>query len=315
MERAETTNEGQSAGVMAGAQTLRASKPRSSFRRRVLVLLLVAAALLTFVPAPPLPQFVEGFSTTATARPRASSSLFVSKNKPSRPIDTVDLAEAIPVVSETSPSSTKEDSVLVHEDSADEIELAATRKYTGNMMMVMEDSSSDSSNDDREKFVVLGLLWSIAAISALDRVAMSVALLPMSTELDLSNTLKGSISSLFSVGYGIGILPAGFILSTLSPRQVMAFGITVWSLATIATPASAELITAEIVLPLFLVRAFVGAGESFVIPTIQRLLAVWTKADQKSLGEYMVLVASCFLPSQPHQFDRPYSSFVPFSPL
>jgi len=266
---------------MAGAQNLRASEPRSSFRRRV-VLLLVAAALLTLMSAAPLPRFVEGFSTTA--RPRASSSLFVSKNKPSRPIDTVDLAEAIPVVSETSPSTTKEDSVRVHEDSADEIELTATGEYTGNMMMVIEDSSLDSSNDASEKFVVLGLLWTIAAISALDRVAMSVALLPMSTELDLSNTLKGSISSLFSVGYGIGILPAGFILSTLSPRQVMAFGITVWSLATIATPASAELITAEIVLPLFLVRAFVGAGESFVIPTIQRLLAVWTKADQKSLG-------------------------------
>jgi len=282
MERAETTNEGQSAGAMAGAENLRASEPRSSFRRRVF-LLLVAAALLTLMSAAPLPRFVEGFSTTATARPRASSSLFVSKNKPSRPIDTVDLAEAIPVVSETSPTSTtKEGSVRVHEDSADE--LAATGEYSGNMMMVIEDSSLDSSNDDSEKFVVLGLLWTIAAISALDRVAMSVALLPMSTELDLSNTLKGSVSSLFSVGYGIGILPAGFILSTLSPRQVMAFGITVWSLATIATPASAELITAEIVLPLFLVRAFVGAGESFVIPTIQRLLAVWTKADQKSLG-------------------------------
>jgi hypothetical protein len=139
----------------------------------------------------------------------------------------------------------------------------------------------------RDVYVVLGLLWIIAAISALDRVAMSVAILPMSTELNLSNTLKGSISSLFSVGYGIGILPAGLILATLSPRNVLAFGVAVWSIATVATPGSAELLAVGVTAPLFLVRALVGAGESFVLPTVQRLLAVWTQPDQKSVGEWL----------------------------
>lgn len=115
---------------------------------------------------------------------------------------------------------------------------------------------------------------------------MSVALVSMSAEFGFSDTMKGSISSLFSVGYGLAILPAGLILSFVSPRQVMAFGVALWSVATIVTPLSADLLELELMAPILLVRACVGVGESMVIPTFQRLLAVWTNAEQKSSGTY-----------------------------
>ena len=186
------------------------------------------------------------------------------------------------------------------------------QQYTKRMMMSMQKQQQQEYDEEqqvlleiaekRDMYIILGLLWTIAAISALDRVAMSVALIPMSTELDLSNTLKGSISSLFSVGYSIGILPAGLILATLSPRTVVAFGVAVWSIATLATPGSAEGVVVGFVAPLFLVRALVGVGESFVLPTVQRLLAVWTQPDQKSLGAWRwknqlmsVLPSGCWL--------------------
>jgi ACS family sodium-dependent inorganic phosphate cotransporter len=143
-----------------------------------------------------------------------------------------------------------------------------------------------------DKNIILGLLWSITALSALDRVAMSVALVPMGHEYGFSDTVKGSISSLFSVGYGIGILPAGILLSTFSPRIVMSSGVVLWSLATLATPFTAEYVPQMILLPLLLVRACVGAGESLVIPTVQRLLATWTQPEEKSFG--LALVFSGF---------------------
>jgi MFS transporter, ACS family, solute carrier family 17 (sodium-dependent inorganic phosphate cotransporter), other len=107
----------------------------------------------------------------------------------------------------------------------------------------------------------------------------------MAEEFAFSDTIKGSISSLFSVGYGLAILPAGLVLSVLSPRNVMAFGVLTWSVATILTPTSADFLAMDsMVLPLLLARACVGAGESLVIPTTQKLLAVWTSPSQKALA-------------------------------
>eukprot|EP00977_Amphora_coffeiformis_P010164 scaffold2363_cov159-Amphora_coffeaeformis.AAC.26 len=139
--------------------------------------------------------------------------------------------------------------------------------------------------DPTDKVVMLGLLWITACLSALDRVAMSVALVPMTDEFGLTDTIKGSISSFFSVGYGLGIIPAGIILSFASPRLVMAVAVVGWSLATLATPWAAEgLAVGNTASALMLIRACVGAAESLVMPTLQRLLLAWTTPSEKAMG-------------------------------
>lgn len=129
------------------------------------------------------------------------------------------------------------------------------------------------------KNIMLLLCWGVALLSALDRVAMSVAMVPLSAELGYTDTMKGSVSSLFSVGYGLGIVPAGILVATASPRVVMACGIAVWSIATIATPQAAAYSS---MIPLLLARASVGAAESVVLPTLQTLLSSWTTRENKS---------------------------------
>ena len=135
----------------------------------------------------------------------------------------------------------------------------------------------------RAKTIMLSLLWTVAALSSLDRVAMSVALVPMSAEFGFNDSIKGSISSLFSVGYGLCIVPAGLLVASASPRIIMACGVTIWSLATIVTPTTASLVATAggTVAPLLLARALMGSAESVVMPTIQRLLASWTNPEEK----------------------------------
>ena len=145
-------------------------------------------------------------------------------------------------------------------------------------LTVIADQDSDVA---RVKGIVISLLWVIAVLSALDRVAMAVALVPMAEEYGFTDSVKGSISSLFSVGYGLCILPSGLLVASVSPRVVMACGIVVWSIATIATPYATGL---ETMAPLLLARAFVGAAESVVMPTLQRLLSTWTKPEEKSVA-------------------------------
>ena len=148
--------------------------------------------------------------------------------------------------------------------------------------------------DDTDRSLVLmmmGLIFMVGSLSSLDRVAMSVAIVPMSADMGLSDTDKGSISSFFSVGYGLGIVPAGLALSTLSPRIVMACGIALWSLGTILTPFAAASVVSGLptesnhdMTLVWTARAVVGASESVVVPTIQRLLSSWISLERKSLA-------------------------------
>ncbi len=173
-------------------------------------------------------------------------------------------------------------------------------------LLQMDDPNTDMETSSEillsDYAPILALLWFVALLSALDRVAMSVAILPMASEYHLSDTTKGAISSVFSVGYGLGIVPAGLLVSSVSPRLVMASGVILWSLATFGTPVAANLIhvvtnmdsmtNAEITTsvvymventaPLLLMRSVMGAAESVVLPTIQRMLADWIPSTKKS---------------------------------
>ncbi|GAX10422.1 MFS transporter, ACS family, solute carrier family 17 (sodium-dependent inorganic phosphate cotransporter), other [Fistulifera solaris] len=128
---------------------------------------------------------------------------------------------------------------------------------------------------------MLGLLWLTACLSAIDRIAMSVAIIPMAEEFQFTDTTKGSISSLLSFGYALVILPAGFLAGQWSPRLLMASGIALWSLATIATPLTI-VSAASSIGPLLIARMLVGAGESILLPTSTRLLNEWTSVNEKS---------------------------------
>ena len=169
-------------------------------------------------------------------------------------------------------------------------------------MLQQDDNMTTGNNNNTSLFspksIVFGLLWITACLSALDRIAMSVALVPMAEEFMYTDTMKGSISSLLSVGYGLTILPAGLVVAAVSPRLCIMVGIAVWSLATMATPVVAASIT-DVLWPLLLARALVGAGESIVLPTTQRFLTVWALPEEKSRCKchiyVKILPCLCFL--------------------
>lgn len=155
----------------------------------------------------------------------------------------------------------------------------------------------DDENEEKMPYgtnSILILCFFVAALSALDRVAMSVAILPLSSELHLTETLKGEISSAFSLGYGIAIIPIGLLVSTLSPTYMMACGLFLWSVGTLLTPYAASLIGASmntavstgfsVITPLLVTRAIVGASESIVLPTTQKFLANWIPPAKRSLA-------------------------------
>src|SRR6056300_1387245 len=126
--------------------------------------------------------------------------------------------------------------------------------------------------------------------SALDRVAMSIAILPISSEFDYTETIKGQISSAVSYGYGAAILPIGLAVSVISSRSLMMVGVLLWSVATLGTPLMAELSNSgSILLPLLSIRAIMGSAEAVVLPTMQRILANWVPPEKKATTLSIIL--------------------------
>ena len=83
-------------------------------------------------------------------------------------------------------------------------------------------------NDDwlQQALPVLVLCCAIAAICALDRVVMSVAILPMTEQYGYTDVQKGQIASAFSLGYCLSQLPSGTLAALTSPKQVLTLTLT-----------------------------------------------------------------------------------------
>jgi len=93
-------------------------------------------------------------------------------------------------------------------------------------------------------------------ICNMDKVNMSVAIIPMSHQLGWSSTTAGLVQSSFFWGYCISQLPGGWLAKAFSGQIVLRAGVLMWSLATAAVPSTAT------ILPLLLLcRFLVGLGE------------------------------------------------------
>ncbi|XP_024374370.1 probable anion transporter 6, chloroplastic [Physcomitrium patens] len=93
-------------------------------------------------------------------------------------------------------------------------------------------------------------------ICNMDKVNMSVAIIPMSHELGWSSTTAGLVQSSFFWGYCISQLPGGWLAKAFSGQRVLRAGVLIWSLATAIVPSTAR------ILPLLLFSRFaVGLGE------------------------------------------------------
>ena len=134
-------------------------------------------------------------------------------------------------------------------------------------------------------YAILGLLFMVTALCALDRVAMSVAILPMSVEFQYSDSTKGLISSVFSLGYMCGLIPSGLLGTFSSPKNTLKWGVLVWSLAQMSTT-----FTAYVSIPALLTsRFFMGVAEAVAIPTVQTFIARWVPETKRSVTLGLVL--------------------------
>ncbi|KAL4447530.1 hypothetical protein ABPG75_004749 [Micractinium tetrahymenae] len=130
----------------------------------------------------------------------------------------------------------------------------------------------------RDALTLVLLATAVSFICSIDRAAMSVAILPMSEQFQWDDSIKGAVSSAFFAGYMVTNLCGGFLATRYSAKGVLALGVVLWSVFTIATPAAAGGNLNQ----LMLARAMMGVGEGVTYPSIQNLARKWVPETKRS---------------------------------
>ncbi|KAI8477407.1 MAG: hypothetical protein J3K34DRAFT_515747 [Monoraphidium minutum] len=123
----------------------------------------------------------------------------------------------------------------------------------------------------------------------MDRICMSVAILPMAREFGWPEGLQGVIQSAFLWGYMATQLLGGSLADKHGGKRVMAGGILWFSLASLLLPLalSAPVQAAGLTVPAVLMaRCCVGLGEGVALPSMNNLVArhVPPSAKARALG-------------------------------
>lgn len=169
-----------------------------------------------------------------------------------------------------------------------------------------------------KRWLIVLLCFFAFLLCNMDRVNMSIAILPMSREFNWSPATVGLVQSSFFWGYLLTQVAGGIWADKVGGKRVLGFGVVWWSIATILTP-----IAARVGLPfLLLVRAFMGIGEGVAMPAMNNILSRWIPAKERSRslalvysGMYLGSVAGlAFSPFLIQKFSWP-SVFYSFGSL
>lgn len=129
-----------------------------------------------------------------------------------------------------------------------------------------------------KRWVIVLLCFAAFLLCNMDRVNMSIAILPMSQEYNWSSATVGLIQSSFFWGYLVTQIVGGIWADKIGGKIVLGFGVVWWSVATILTPFAARL-----GLPFLLtMRAFMGIGEGVAMPAMNNILSKWIPVSERS---------------------------------
>ena len=125
---------------------------------------------------------------------------------------------------------------------------------------------------------MVALAFASVFVCYIDRVNISVAIIPMAEDLGWSMETQGIVLSSFFVGYLLLQIVGGRLADRFGGKVVLGTGVVLWSLFTLLTPPAAWMgITV-----LILVRIGMGMGEAVTFPSIYSLYSKWVPLKERS---------------------------------
>jgi ACS family sodium-dependent inorganic phosphate cotransporter len=138
--------------------------------------------------------------------------------------------------------------------------------------------SSAAGGGWRRRHTMVLLCFFATFICYIDRVNISVAIIPMAEQFGWSDTQRGLVLSSFFVGYLVTQVVGGSLAARFGGKAVLGFGVLWWSLFTLLTPISAMASFPMLIAA----RILMGLGEGVAFPATYNLLGRWVPMRERS---------------------------------
>ena len=128
------------------------------------------------------------------------------------------------------------------------------------------------------RFKVIFLSFIAVFICYIDRVNISVAIIPMQEQFGWSELQVGIVLGTFYVGYMISMTFGGYLADKYGGKKVLGYALIIWSLFTIVTPFFAY----SGLWWLIFIRILLGLGEGVTFPAWHSIYARWIPFNERT---------------------------------
>jgi MFS transporter, ACS family, glucarate transporter len=162
----------------------------------------------------------------------------------------------------------------------------STRDVT-NSRTVPIPGASDAARASGVRWAVMGIIMAIMAVTALNRLNLSIAGKFIEQEFSFDTITMGRVFSSFLWGYGLFQVPWGYVCDRYGPRRTLTAAIlcfAVGSAAMGAAPRIAMGAGVSVLGAMRLIRFITGIGEAAVSSNVTRVIASWTAIRERGFA-------------------------------
>jgi ACS family glucarate transporter-like MFS transporter len=139
----------------------------------------------------------------------------------------------------------------------------------------------------RVRWIVMGIVMAIMAVTALNRLNLSIAGKYIEEEFSFNTISMGLVFSSFLWGYGLFQIPWGYVCDRIGPRRTLTasiFCFAVGSGAMVFAPRFAAATGISTLAVFRIVRFLTGIGEAAVSSNVTRVIASWTALRERGFA-------------------------------
>ena len=150
-----------------------------------------------------------------------------------------------------------------------------------------EDAIVQRAGATHVRWVVMGIVMAIMAVTAMNRLNLSIAGKYIEEEFSFNTISMGRVFSAFLWGYGLFQIPWGYVCDRIGPRRTLTASILCFAIgsgAMVFAPGFATTTGLSALAVFRIVRFLTGVGEAAVSSNVTRVIASWTALRERGFA-------------------------------
>ena len=139
----------------------------------------------------------------------------------------------------------------------------------------------------RVRWRVMGIIMAIMAVTALNRLNLSIAGKAIEEQFSFNAVVMGKVFSAFLWGYGLFQIPWGYVCDRVGPRRTLTVAMLCFAIGASLmglVPRLAALSGIGVLAGFQLVRFLTGVGEAAISSNVTRVIASWTSLRERGFA-------------------------------